>query len=97
MKPFKPLTFVRRPNASSEQREPALEPPAKKRRISDETTEERIASVKSAANALKTPHPPKLFQAPVRKPLEIVQNPNGSYPTAPLAHTEPTKYYNVLW
>ncbi|EGP90217.1 SNF2 family DNA-dependent ATPase domain-containing protein [Zymoseptoria tritici IPO323] len=116
MKPFKPPSFKApafvgskpRELAASEPREPASEPPAKRRRISErDDVDGRDLSfdvTRSATNGtllVKTALPPssgaaKKFVAPApRKPLDPVRNPSSSGGSEAEKVTQ--SYYNVLW
>lgn len=98
MKPFKVPSLVSKTNAPLREDVSTLEPPAKKRRISIELEDDDPeTNTPAAADVLKREKPLRKFQAPVRKPLDVVQNVNGSSPT----HSDTTSsyegYYTVLW
>ena len=97
MKPFKPPALVSRPAGPSQQRTSSFEPPLKKRRISHEPDDNDREVVTAAANILKQPKPFVKFQAPARKPLEILPNPSGSSQGSSQAEVGGEGYYAVLW
>lgn len=97
MKPFKPPTLVGRPGLSTQQPASASEPPLKKRRISHEDDDDNAEAIAAAANILKQPKPPKKFQTPVRKPLDVVKNPSSSLPPGSQGEKAVEGYYTVLW
>lgn len=102
MKPFKPPTLVRRTPSNSSQTIPSslpaeAEPPAKKRRISDDSVDDKLAAISAAANILKKPRPVKTFQNPVREPLHVVKNPSEASQSPPTSNNGYEAYFNVLW
>ena len=67
------------------------EPPAKKRRLSDEN--EIVAKPKETRIVFKQPGISSL----PRKPLESVKNPNLSADSSSQTNGADVTYYNVLW
>lgn len=98
MKPFKAPTIVARtPSNSVTTLPPSREPPAKKRRISDNVdNNEDVGFNAAAAQVLKKPRPGSLFQPLAQKPITV--------PSSSSSPSDDTKaasgqegYYTVLW
>lgn len=98
MKPFKAPTVVRRTPSNTQQPVASVEPPSKKRRISDEVGQGDVAITAAAANILKTNKPMPKFQTPAaRKPLAVVENPSSSLSNGSQGRDAAEGYYTVLW
>lgn len=98
MKPFKAPTVVRRTPSNTQQAVAPVEPPAKKRRISDEADEDNHRDVAAAANILKQPKVVPKFHVPAaRKPLAVVENPSSSLSSGSEEKHAHEAYYTVLW
>lgn len=98
MKPFKAPTVVRRTPSNSQQAVAPAQPPAKKRRISRETEEDKVENIAATAKILKQPKPAPKFQTPAaKKPLAVVENPSSSLSSGPEEKHHAEGYYAVLW
>lgn len=95
MKPFKPPTFQRRPPPEPQTGDISFGPPAKKRRISQDTEDNDPEATAASAKILKHKAPFKSFQVPMRKPLDLVSS-NSLPPSSP-GQSTPEGYYTVLW
>ncbi|CAK3796218.1 DNA repair and recombination RAD54B [Lecanosticta acicola] len=90
---FKPPTFVKTPLHD----ESPAEPPAKKRRISQDDETVNLEATKAAVQLLKRPAPPRKFvPPPARQPLAPVSNPSTPSQSES-SETLLKTYYTVLW
>nr|POE73010.1 hypothetical protein CFP56_30949 [Quercus suber] len=103
MKPFRVPSIIRRPpreDPGSGPHKSTSEPPAKKRRISNErSVDDDVAAIAAASQILKKPKATGSFKSPVaRQPLHVVRNPsNPATQSAVTSNDGSETYYTVLW
>lgn len=99
MKPFKPLTIAARRPSDHETASSATEPPAKRRRVNRDPSDDNTEAVNDAVKILKVQKSPKPVQrpAPSRKPLDEIVPPNGSQGTQNGTSSTDEGYFTVLW
>ena len=96
MKPFKLPSLVSKAKVATQQPEQCEQPPAKKRRITGETSENDIIEHGPVSSSLpRKATPPDKYQLPARKPLLSV--PANTLPPSSRTSNGPEGYYAALW
>jgi len=92
-KPFKPLTITRKPSSAEQHNArttDATEPPAKRRRVSDRSDEDVLATHAAARVVSQAPKAP-------RKPFLPIVNPVAAAKGEVAISNGSEGYYTVLW